>query len=77
MSPEARRLILHDLNVHQIDLEMQNEELRASQAAPDILLARYFDLFDLPPVGYRTLSKQGLIFEANLSAATMVAMSRW
>ena len=56
LSPEETRQMLHDLRVHQIELEMQNEELRRAQAELDAARARYFDLYDLAPVGYCTIS---------------------
>ena len=55
---------------------MQNEELRAAQAEIEAGRARYFDLYDLAPVGYCTLSEQGLILEANLTAATLLNVNR-
>jgi PAS domain S-box-containing protein len=76
MLPEERRILLHELRVHQIELEMQNEELQRAQAELDTERARYFDLYDLAPAGYMTVSKQGLILEANLTAATMLGVSR-
>ena len=69
LPPDATRLLLHELQVHQIELEMQNEELRESQAALEGVRARYFDLYDLAPVGYCTVSEAGLIMQANLTAA--------
>ena len=53
--------VLHDLQVHQIELELQNEELRRAQDALEISRERYFDLYDLAPAGYFTLSEHGLI----------------
>jgi PAS domain S-box-containing protein len=74
--PEAARQVLHELRVHQIELEMQNEKLRRAQAALEASQARYFDLYDLAPVGYFTISEQGLILEANLTAATLLGVAR-
>ena len=69
MSPEETQQALHELRVHQVELEMQNEELKAARA-------RYFDLYDLAPVGYITVSEQGLVLEANLTATTLLSVSR-
>jgi len=68
--------LLHELRVHQIELEMQNEELRAAQEALDASHARYLDLYDFAPVGYITLNPEGLILGANLAAATFFGESR-
>ena len=76
LSSEEIRRTLHELRVHQIQLEMQNEELRRAQAELDAARARYFDLYDLAPVGYCTVSEQGLILEANLTAAGLLGVPR-
>jgi PAS domain-containing protein len=76
LSPEETRQMLHELRVHQIELEMQNEELRRTQEKLDAARARYFDLYDLAPVGYFTLSEQGLILETNLTASAMLGLAR-
>ena len=66
----------HELRVHQIELEMQNEELRWAQGELEASQARYFYLYELAPVGFFTLSEQGLILEANLTAANLLGMAR-
>jgi PAS domain S-box-containing protein len=76
VSPEALRIVLHELRVHQIELEMQNDELRRAQSELEQAKARYFDLYDLAPVGYCTVSEHGLILEANLAFATMLGLNR-
>jgi len=76
LSPEETRRVLHELRVHQIELEMQNEELRTAQAELSVARARYFDLYDLAPVGYCTISEEGLILEANLTAASLLDVVR-
>jgi len=76
MSPEATKLTLHELRVHQIELEMQNEELLRAQAELDATRERYFDLYDMAPVGYITVSENGLILEANLIATSILGVGR-
>ena len=76
LSPEETRTMLHELRVHQIELGMQNEELRRAQVQLDISRALYFDLYDLAPVGYCTLSKAGLIVQANLTAGSLLGLTR-
>jgi len=76
MSPAEIRQTLHELRVHQIQPTMQNEELRRTQEELDASRARYFDLYDLAPVGYVTVSEQGLIIESNLTFATLLCMPR-
>ncbi|MFT7412307.1 MAG: PAS domain S-box-containing protein [Paraglaciecola sp.] len=72
---EAKQL-LHELLVHQVELEMQNEELRSAHEQLDVSQARYFDLYDLAPIGYVTLDDRRLIQECNLFAAKMMGVDR-
>jgi len=74
--PQDLPTMLHELRVHQVELEMQNSALRQKQEELDAARARYFDLYELAPVGYITVSKQGLLIEANLTAATMLGVAR-
>ncbi|MDA3864393.1 MAG: PAS domain S-box protein [Deltaproteobacteria bacterium] len=76
LSSEEIKKTLHELRVHQIELEMQNEELRSAQAQIKAGRERYIDLYDLAPVGYCILSEQGLILEANLTVATLLGTAR-
>jgi PAS domain S-box-containing protein len=74
-APDDQALV-HALQVHQIELEMQNEELRASRAAVEAGLARYTELYDFAPVGYFELDRQGVIGRLNLAAATLLGTER-
>lgn len=75
-SPEDIAFLIHELRVHQIELDMQNEELRRAQVDLEATRQRYFDLYDLAPVGYCTLSEKGFIMEANLTATTLLNVTR-
>ena len=70
------RVLLHELRVHQIELEMQNSELRRIQEALAAAKDRYFDLYDLAPVGNLTLGSKGLILEAIVTFAKLLGVNR-
>jgi len=76
LSPAAAQQVIHDLRVHQIELELQNEELRRTQEALERAREKYVDLFDRAPVGYLTLDEHGLILEANHTVARMLNVDR-
>ncbi|MEY3446325.1 MAG: hypothetical protein RIR45_1080, partial [Pseudomonadota bacterium] len=76
MTPSDLQQALHDLSVHQLELEMQNEELRRTQVALDASRDQYFDLYDLAPVSYCTVNAAGLMVQANLTTATLLGLPR-
>ncbi|MCA9973669.1 MAG: response regulator [Anaerolineales bacterium] len=68
--------ILHELRVHQVELELQNDELRRIQAELQVTQRKYFDLFNLAPVSYFLFSRQGQIVELNLTATQLLQRGR-
>jgi two-component system, cell cycle sensor histidine kinase and response regulator CckA len=76
LSHEQAQLVLHDLRVHQVQLEAQNEELRKAHSELQEARARYFDLYDLAPVGYFSLSESGVILQLNLSVTTLLGLAK-
>jgi PAS domain S-box-containing protein len=68
--------LLHDLQVHQIELEMQNQELRETQNKLEETTSLYADLYDYAPVGYISFDDNGIIQEINLTGATMLGKER-
>ena len=71
----ARRL-LHELQVHQLELEMQNAELHEARNRAETLLETYTDLYDFAPIGYFSVDEEGLILEVNLTGAAMLGIER-
>jgi len=76
MSSDEAQKMFHELRVHKIELEMQNEELRSTQFELEMSRARYFDLYDLAPVGYCIVNQSGKILEANLTMANLLGVTR-
>ena len=89
--PPSEPRLVHELRVHQLELEMQNEELRRARAQvetllseelqqarakADALLAQYTDLYDFAPTGYLTLGRQGAVRQINLAAARLLGVER-
>ncbi|MGB7874287.1 MAG: sensor domain-containing diguanylate cyclase [Anaerolineales bacterium] len=72
---DVRRLV-HELEVHQIQLEMQNEELMQIRAKLEAALRQYTDLYDFAPVGYLTLERDGTILQVNLTGAKLLGIQR-
>jgi PAS domain-containing protein len=71
-----RARLVHELELHQIELEMQNEELQQARAEVDTLLARYTDLYDFAPTGYFNLARDGTILAVNLTGARLLGFER-
>ncbi len=72
---DTRRLV-HELEVHQIELEMQNEEREQSRAQAEKGLRQYIDLYDFAPVGYFTLAPDSVIHQVNLAGANLLGVAR-
>jgi PAS domain S-box-containing protein len=72
---DVQRLV-YELQVHEIELEMQNEELRRAQMELEVARDRYVDLYDSAPTGCLTLNPKGMILEANLPACTLLGINR-
>jgi two-component system, cell cycle sensor histidine kinase and response regulator CckA len=76
MPPSDIRNLVEDLHIHQIEMEMQNEELRRSQLELQAARNKYSDLYDFAPVGYFTIGEKGTILEANVPGAAMLGVER-
>jgi chemotaxis family two-component system sensor kinase Cph1 len=68
--------LIEELRIHQIELELQNEELRESQMKLTDSQNKYFDLYNFSPVGIFNLDKNGIILDVNLSGATLLGAER-
>lgn len=77
-NPELRSAdeLLHELQIHQIELEMQNEQLRQTQLELEESRGRYLNLYDFAPIGYLSLSHEGLIDKINLTGAALLEVAR-
>ena len=76
LSSEELRNLVHELQVHQVELEMQNEALCEAQLALQVAHDKYIDLYDYAPVGYVTVDNKGIIHEANLTATHLLGVDR-
>jgi len=74
--PGSVEKLLHELQVHRIELELQNEELRSALQQIEESHAKYSDLYDFAPVGYLTLDEKGRILEANLTSSGLLGLDR-
>jgi PAS domain S-box-containing protein len=76
MPLEEMAKIIHELQVHQVELEMQNDELRRTQQELEFSRSKYADLYDFAPIGYFTFDRFGRILEANLTGARLLGADR-
>ena len=75
-SKEEMRRLIHELEVHQIELEMQNEQLRQAQQELEAARDQYADLYDLAPMGYFTIAENSLITQVNLTGSALLGVER-
>ncbi|WP_052506994.1 PAS domain S-box protein [Desulfonatronovibrio magnus] len=76
LSIEDIQHVLQELQIHQAELEAQNQELRDAQAKLEQARSDYFDLFEMAPVGYITVNEHGMILKANITGAAMLQIDR-
>ena len=75
LSHDEISVLVHELQVHQIELEMQNDELRRGQISLEEANRKYSDFYDFAPVGFLTLDESGIIREVNLTAASQLGVT--
>jgi PAS domain S-box-containing protein len=75
-TPRSAEVLLHELQVYQVELEMQNEELRQAQVELEKSRDLYVDFYDFSPIGYITLNQEAMIDEINLTGAKLLGMER-
>ncbi|UOQ81278.1 PAS domain S-box protein [Hymenobacter sp. 5414T-23] len=75
-TPEEVRRLVQELQIHQIELEMQYEELQRAQAESEAMRGQYVDLYDFAPVGYCTLTRRGEIRQLNLHLSHLLGLPR-
>jgi PAS domain S-box-containing protein len=76
LQPEPAQRLIHELRVYQAELEMQNDELRQTREKLEAAKARYFNFYNLAPVGYFTINGEGVILDANQTAGNFLGVTR-
>jgi diguanylate cyclase (GGDEF)-like protein/PAS domain S-box-containing protein len=74
--PTEIQKLVHELQIHQVELDMQNEELRRAQGEAEAAGAKYADLFDCAPIGYFIFDQRGVILDTNLTGARLLGVER-
>lgn len=74
LTQDGIRSVIHELEVHQVELEVQNRQLEETQREAELSSERYRQLYDLAPIGYLTLDRDGMIVSANLCAAELLRL---
>ena len=75
-SARPAEALMHELIIHKIELELQNQELRRARSSLEDALDRYVDLYEFAPVAYITVNRDGLISEINLTGAALLSVDR-
>ena len=76
LSQEKTNRLENELQVHRLELERQNEELRLARAEVEAGLQKYYELYDFAPIGYCTVDGNGLVRESNLAGALLLGLDR-